>query len=121
MLISVFNKNAVKPEFIETGVYAWVSHPMYLGTLLFCLGFFRTTLSLFSLLVWTVIFVFTTRRWHHIKKQGSFKSLVKNISPIKNKCQDGCPSLKKKIQQIATRMNKFLQQTLRASYSSHLR
>jgi len=29
-----------------------------LGTLLFCVGFFLTTLSLFSLLVWIVFFVF---------------------------------------------------------------
>jgi len=54
----VFNKKADKPKLIITGVYAWVRHPMYLGTLLCCLGFFFTTLSFLSLLVWIVFFVF---------------------------------------------------------------
>jgi hypothetical protein len=34
------------------------SHPMYLGTLMFCLGFFLATLSLLSLGVWIVFFFF---------------------------------------------------------------
>jgi protein-S-isoprenylcysteine O-methyltransferase Ste14 len=47
-----------KPKFITTGVYAWVRHPMYLGSLLILLVFFFATLSLLSLLVWVGLFVF---------------------------------------------------------------
>ena len=50
-----------EPRFIATGVYAWVRHPMYLGTLLFLLGFFFMTLSLLSLAAWIGFFVFFDR------------------------------------------------------------
>jgi len=50
-----------KPKFITTGVYAWVRHPMYLGSLLILLIFFFATLSLLSLLVWVGLFVFLDR------------------------------------------------------------
>ena len=44
-----------------TGVYAHVRHPMYLGSMLFLLGFFLTTLSLLSLLMWAGLFIFLDR------------------------------------------------------------
>jgi protein-S-isoprenylcysteine O-methyltransferase Ste14 len=47
-----------EPKFITTGVYAWVRHPMCLGALLALLGFFFSTLSLLSLLVWVGLFFF---------------------------------------------------------------
>jgi protein-S-isoprenylcysteine O-methyltransferase Ste14 len=50
-----------EPRFITTGVYARVRHPMYLGSLLFLLGFFFMTLSLLSLVVWIGFFVFFDR------------------------------------------------------------
>jgi len=50
-----------KPEFVTTGVYARVRHPMYLGALLALLGFFFSTLSLLSLLVWLGLFFFYDR------------------------------------------------------------
>jgi len=46
---------------INTGVYAWVRHPMYLGSLLILLGFTVATLSILSLIVWAVFFVFINR------------------------------------------------------------
>jgi protein-S-isoprenylcysteine O-methyltransferase Ste14 len=50
-----------EPKFITSGVYAWVRHPMYLGSLLVLLVFFFATLSLLSLLVWVGLFVFCDR------------------------------------------------------------
>jgi protein-S-isoprenylcysteine O-methyltransferase Ste14 len=62
---AVFGRTLVgrtsKPEFITSGVYAWVRHPMYLGSLLFLLAFFLTTFSLLSLLVWIGLFLFYDR------------------------------------------------------------
>ena len=44
-------------QLIDVGVYAWVRHPMYLGTLLFCLGFFWLIPSLLALIIWIAFFV----------------------------------------------------------------
>ena len=93
----VFDKKSDKPKLIITGVFAWVRHPMYLGNLLCCLGFFFTTLSFLSLLVWIVFFVFYDKMVSYEEK-ASFKYLAKHTSSIKNKYQDGFPSLKKDIQ-----------------------
>jgi protein-S-isoprenylcysteine O-methyltransferase Ste14 len=63
--VAVFGRTLVgrtgQPKFITTGVYAWVRHPMYLGSLLVLLVFFFATLSLLSLLVWIGLFVFFDR------------------------------------------------------------
>jgi protein-S-isoprenylcysteine O-methyltransferase Ste14 len=55
---AVFPKTTGQPRLIESGVYSWIRHPMYLGTLLFCLGFFFAMVSLLSLGVLIVFFVF---------------------------------------------------------------
>jgi protein-S-isoprenylcysteine O-methyltransferase Ste14 len=46
------------PVLVDSGVYAWVRHPMYLGTLLFCLAFIFVSVSLVSIVVWVGFFVF---------------------------------------------------------------
>jgi methanethiol S-methyltransferase len=46
---------------IDTGVYGWVRHPMYLGTLLILLGFSIATISILSFTVWVVFFIFLDR------------------------------------------------------------
>jgi protein-S-isoprenylcysteine O-methyltransferase Ste14 len=53
----VFGKNAVKSEVIDFGVYSWIRHPMYLGSLMLCLGFFFASLSMVALAVLVVFFV----------------------------------------------------------------
>jgi protein-S-isoprenylcysteine O-methyltransferase Ste14 len=62
---AVFGRTLVgrtgEPTLITSGVYAWVRHPLYLGSLLVLLGFFIATLSLLSLLVWVGFFVFFDR------------------------------------------------------------
>jgi len=64
-LAVIFGRTVVggsgKPKFVTTGVYAWVRHPMYLGSLLVLLGFFFSTLSLLSLSVWVGLFFFYDR------------------------------------------------------------
>jgi protein-S-isoprenylcysteine O-methyltransferase Ste14 len=46
---------------IDSGVYGWVRHPMYLGSLLILLGFSIATLSLLSFVAWIVFFIFLDR------------------------------------------------------------
>ena len=54
---AVFGETAGQPRLIDSGVYSWVSHPMYLGTLMFCLAFFFAMPSLLSLGVWIIFFI----------------------------------------------------------------
>ena len=49
------------PKLVDSGVYAWVRHPMYLGTLLFCLAFLFISVSLISIIIWIVFFMFYDR------------------------------------------------------------
>jgi protein-S-isoprenylcysteine O-methyltransferase Ste14 len=62
---AVFGRTLVgrtgQPKFMMSGIYAWVRHPMYLGSLLVLLVFFFATVSLLSLLVWVGLFVFFDR------------------------------------------------------------
>ncbi len=55
---AVFGETAGQSKSIDSGVYSWIRHPMYLGTLLFCLGFFFAIPSLLSLGVWIAFFIF---------------------------------------------------------------
>ncbi len=54
---AVFGKAHDQARLIDSGVYSWVRHPMYLGILMSCLGFFFASPSLLSLGVWLVFFV----------------------------------------------------------------
>ena len=54
---AVFGEAHGQPRLIDSGVYSWVRHPMYLGILMFCLGFFLSSLSLLSLGVWIGFFI----------------------------------------------------------------
>jgi protein-S-isoprenylcysteine O-methyltransferase Ste14 len=49
------------PKLVDSGVYAWVRHPMYLGILLFCLAFVFVSVSLASIGIWITFFVFYDR------------------------------------------------------------
>ena len=54
---AVFGEMTDQPRLIDSGVYSWVRHPMYLGILLSCLGFFFVSPSVLSFGVWLVFFV----------------------------------------------------------------
>jgi protein-S-isoprenylcysteine O-methyltransferase Ste14 len=49
------------PQLVDSGVYSWVRHPMYLGTLLFCLAFVFICVSLVSIAIWIAFFIFYDR------------------------------------------------------------
>ena len=44
------------PQLLDSGVYALVRHPMYLGTLLFCVAFIFISVSLVSIAIWIAFF-----------------------------------------------------------------
>ena len=54
---AVFGEVHDQPRLIDSGVYSWVRHPMYLGILMFCLGFSVSSFSLLSLGIWTGFFI----------------------------------------------------------------
>jgi len=44
-------------KLLDSGVYSWVRHPMYLGTLLVCLGFLWAIPSILALMIWIEFFL----------------------------------------------------------------
>ena len=54
---AIFGKTTGQPKLIDSGVYFWIRHPMYLGILMFCLAFFFAILSLASLGVLIIFFI----------------------------------------------------------------
>jgi protein-S-isoprenylcysteine O-methyltransferase Ste14 len=58
---AVINEGHGQPKLVDSGVYAVVRHPMYLGTLLFCLSFLFISFSLLSAGIWVVFFIFYDR------------------------------------------------------------
>ena len=54
---AVFSEAPVQPKLLDSSVYSWVRHPMYLGILLFCLAFFFACPSLLSIGIWLVFFI----------------------------------------------------------------
>lgn len=55
---AVLDEGQAQPKLVDSGVYALVRHPMYLGTLLFCLSFLFISLSLLAIGVWVAFFIF---------------------------------------------------------------
>jgi len=91
---TVFNKSSAKPKLITTGVYALVRHPMYFGILLVCLGFFFTSLSLLSLLVWLGFFVFYDKMASY-EEQSLLQILGKQYVIYQKKVPKWLPRIKK--------------------------
>jgi len=58
---AVFGELTDTPALITAGVYSRVRHPMYLGILLFCLGFWFVSLSLLALGILIAFFIFYDR------------------------------------------------------------
>ena len=58
---AVFEPVRDTPMLVDSGVYSWVRHPMYLGIMLFCLSFIFVSVSLISIAIWIALFVFYDR------------------------------------------------------------
>lgn len=54
---AVFGEAHVQPKLLDSGVYSWVRHPMYLGILMCCLAFFFASPSLLSFGILLVFFI----------------------------------------------------------------
>jgi protein-S-isoprenylcysteine O-methyltransferase Ste14 len=55
---AIFGENGLHPNLVNSGVYSWVRHPMYLGILMFCLGFLFIMFSILSSGIWIAFFIF---------------------------------------------------------------
>ena len=64
----VFGTEYQQLRVISTGVFSFVRHPMYLGSILVFFSFFIATLSLLAVAVWAVIVVFYFYVSHHEEK-----------------------------------------------------
>jgi protein-S-isoprenylcysteine O-methyltransferase Ste14 len=58
---AVFGESRDQPKLIDSDVYGLVRHPMYLGTLLFCLSFLFISVSLLSTAILISLFIFFDR------------------------------------------------------------
>lgn len=92
----VFSEKATvaENEVIDCGVYSWVRHPMYLGTLLFCLGFFFASLSMASLLVWIAFFLMYEKMTRYEENELT-RVLGSKYTKYKKRVPKWIPKLKK--------------------------
>ena len=65
----IFGESNTHQKFIDAGVYSWVRHPMYLGILLFCLGFLFLMVSLLSIVIWIAFFIIYNRMATYEEKE----------------------------------------------------
>ncbi|MBN1861482.1 MAG: DUF1295 domain-containing protein [Candidatus Thermoplasmatota archaeon] len=65
----IFSESNTHQKFIESGVYSWVRHPMYLGILLFCLGFLFLMVSILSIMIWIAFFIIYDRMATYEEKE----------------------------------------------------
>ena len=90
----VFGKNAIKSDLIDCSVYSWVRHPMYLGTLFFCLGFFFASLSVASLVV-LIAFFFAYDKMTSFEENELVRVIGKRYVTYQNRVGKWFPKLKK--------------------------
>lgn len=55
---AIFDEVRDTPRVISTGLFSYLRHPLYLAALLFYVGFLFTTLSIISLVLFVVVFIF---------------------------------------------------------------
>lgn len=89
---AVFNEGQIRAKLIDSGVYAHVRHPMYLGTLLCCLSFLFTSASLLSIATWIAFFIFYDRMATYEEK-SLMEILGKEYIDYKKRVPKWLPSL----------------------------
>ena len=89
---AVFGEKHDPPGLVDSGVYSWVRHPMYLGTLLLCLGFFFAVPSLLSLAVWIAFFMLYDRMAAYEEKDLT-RSLGEEYTAYKKRVPKWFPRL----------------------------
>jgi protein-S-isoprenylcysteine O-methyltransferase Ste14 len=81
------------PKLVDSGVYSWVRHPMYLGTLLFCLAFLFITFSLVSIGIWIAFFLFYDRMATYEEK-NLFKILGEDYTSYQKQVSKWFPKIR---------------------------
>ena len=80
------------PKFVDSGVYAWVRHPMYLGILLFCFAFLFVSVSLVSIGIWIAFFIFYDRMATY-EEQSLIKILGKPYTAYQKRVSKWLPGV----------------------------
>ena len=89
----VFKENRGSPQVIKKEVYSFIRHPMYLAALLFYVGLVLITLSLLSLAMCIIIFIFYNYIAAYEEKLLK-KKLGQDYAAYKNKVPRWLPRLK---------------------------
>lgn len=89
----VFGGTNDHQKLLDSGVYAWVRHPMYLGILLFCLGFFFLSTSLISLGIWIAFFIIYDKMATY-EEQDLVKILGKDYKFYQNRVSKWLPGIR---------------------------
>lgn len=77
---------------VASGIYSRVRHPMYLGTLLFLLGFLFISTSIFSLAVW-ILFFLAYDMLASYEERGLARKFGKRYRDYRNKVGKWFPKL----------------------------
>ena len=85
---TVFGKTRKEPQVITTGVFSFVRHPIYLGSILLYLGFIFLSLSLLSVLIWFIIIVF-----YHMISRYEEKLLTQRFGSVYEEYKKKVPML----------------------------
>lgn len=102
----VFGEQNHHIHLINSGVYGFVRHPMYLGILLFCLSFLFFSLSLASLVIY-IIFFFVYEKMTLYEEKDLIRILGKEYITYQNNVPKWFPIprkwIKKKIELLTIR------------------
>jgi len=90
----VFGKMIGQPKLVDSGVYSWVRHPMYLGTLMFCLGFWFIMPSLLSFGVWIAFFILYDGLAAY-EEEDLIRALGREYINYQNRVPKWCPTWKR--------------------------
>ena len=94
----VFGGTNDTQKLLDSGVYAWVRHPMYLGTLLFCLSFFFLSPSLLSFGILIAFFIIYDKMITY-EENDLVKILGKDYKSYQNRVSKWFPRIRTRSKQ----------------------